>query len=76
MKRKRGRLDRNVAPFSRPTTRSSALSMNARKCVHAQMPHPSQAIEHESSKFGKRDGVLYYIFIIQQTMMHKYFKFT
>ena len=26
--------------------------MNARKCVHAQKPYPSQAFAHESSKVG------------------------
>ena len=31
---------------------SSAHSMNARKCVHAQKPYPSQAFAHESSKVG------------------------
>ena len=36
---------------------SSAHSMNARKCVHAQKPYPSQAFAHESSKRGgKREG--------------------
>ena len=29
-------------------------SMNARKFVHAQKPHPSQAFAHESSKVGGR----------------------
>ena len=29
---------------------SSAHSMNARKCVHAQKPYPAQAVAHESSK--------------------------
>ena len=33
---------------------SSAHSMNARKCVHAQKPCPSQAFAHESSKGGGR----------------------
>ena len=33
---------------------SSAHSMNARKCVHAQKPYPSQAFPHESSKAGGR----------------------
>ena len=33
---------------------SSAHSMNARKCVHAQKPCPSQAFAHESSKVGGR----------------------
>ena len=33
---------------------SSAHSMNARKCVHAQKPYPSQAFAHESSKGGGR----------------------
>ena len=28
--------------------------MNARKCVHAQKPYPSQAFAHESSKVGGR----------------------
>ena len=28
--------------------------MNARKCVHAQKPCPSQAFAHESSKVGGR----------------------
>ena len=31
---------------------SSAHSMNARKCVHAQKSCPSQAFAHESSKVG------------------------
>ena len=34
---------------------SSAHSMNARKCVHAQEPYPSQAFAHESSKVGGRE---------------------
>ena len=29
-------------------------SMNARKCVHAQKPYPTQAFTHESSKVGRR----------------------
>ena len=33
---------------------SSTHSMNARKCVHAQKPYPSQAVAHESSKVGGR----------------------
>ena len=33
---------------------SSAYSMNARKCVHAQKPYPSQAVANESSKVGRR----------------------
>ena len=33
---------------------SSAHSMNARKCVHAQMPYPAEAVAHESSKVGSR----------------------
>ena len=33
---------------------SSAHSMNARKCVHAQKPYPSQAFAHESNKVGGR----------------------
>ena len=33
---------------------SSAHSMNARKCVHAQNPYPNQAFAHESSKVGGR----------------------
>ena len=33
---------------------SSAHSMNARKCVHAQKPYPPQAVAHESSKVGRR----------------------
>ena len=28
--------------------------MNARECVHAQKPYPSQAFAHESSKVGRR----------------------
>ena len=32
-----------------------AHSMNARKCVHAQKPYPSQAFTHESSKIGGRE---------------------
>ena len=38
---------------------SSAHSMNAGKCVHAQRPYPSQAFAHESSKVrgrGKKRG--------------------
>ena len=38
---------------------SLAHSMNARKCVHAQKPYPSQAFAHESSKVegrGKETG--------------------
>ena len=31
-----------------------SVSMNARKCVHAQKPCPSQAFAHESSKVGGR----------------------
>ena len=31
---------------------SSVHSMNARKCVHAQKPYPTQAFAHESSKVG------------------------
>ena len=31
-----------------------SVSMNARKCVHAQKPYPSQAFAHESSKVGGR----------------------
>ena len=37
-----------------PLPMSSAHSMNARKCVHAQKPCPSQAFAHESSKVGGR----------------------
>ena len=33
---------------------SSTHSMNARKCVHALKPNPSQAFAHESSKVGGR----------------------
>ena len=33
---------------------SSAHSVNARKCVHAQKPYPSQAFAHESSKVRGR----------------------
>ena len=33
---------------------SLAHSMNARKCVHAQKPCPSQAFAHESSKVRGR----------------------
>ena len=33
---------------------SSAHSMNARKCVHAQKPYPCQVFAHESSKVGGR----------------------
>ena len=36
-----------------------SVSMDARKCVHAQKPYPSQAFAHESSKVGgrgKREG--------------------
>ena len=28
--------------------------MNARKCVHAQKPYPSQAFAHESNNVGRR----------------------
>ena len=34
---------------------STVHSMNARKCVHAQKPYPSQAVAHESSKVGGRE---------------------
>ena len=34
---------------------SSAHSMNARKCVHAQKPYLSHANVHESSKVGERE---------------------
>ena len=34
---------------------SSAHSMNARKCVHAQKPYSFQAFAHESSKVGGRE---------------------
>ena len=30
---------------------SSTHSMNARKCVHAQKPYPSQAFAHRASNF-------------------------
>ena len=33
---------------------SSAHSMNARKCVHAQKAYPSQAFAHESSEIEGR----------------------
>ena len=33
---------------------SSAHSMNARKCVHAQKPYLSQAVAHEANKAGGR----------------------
>ena len=33
---------------------SSAHSMNARKCVHAQKPYPAQAFTHESRTVGRR----------------------
>ena len=33
---------------------SSAHSMNARKCVHAQKPYPSQTFTHKASKVGGR----------------------
>ena len=36
---------------------SSAHSMNARKCVHAQKPYPSQAFAHESSKVGGKSKI-------------------
>ena len=36
----KNKLDRNVAPCSRRLSMSSAHSMNARKCVHAQKPYP------------------------------------
>ena len=29
--------------------------MNARKCVHAQKPYPTQVLAHESSKVGGRE---------------------
>ena len=34
--------------------RPTPVSMNARKCGHAQKPYPSQAFGHESSKVGGR----------------------
>ena len=33
---------------------SSAHSMNARKCVHAEEPYSYRAFAHESSKVGGR----------------------
>ena len=33
---------------------SSAHSMNARKCAHAQKSYPIQEFAHESSKVGRR----------------------
>ena len=51
---RRRRLDRNVALCSRPTTMSSAHSVNARKNVHAQMPYSFQAFAHESSMVRER----------------------
>ena len=42
--------DRNAGRL----TMSSAHSMNARKCVHAQKPYPNQAFAHESSKVAGR----------------------
>ena len=51
MKRTRERLDSNIAPCSGP---SSAHSMDARKCVHAQKPYSCQAFAYESSKVGLR----------------------
>ena len=47
-------MDINIAPCSKSTTNASAHSMNARKCVHAQKPCPSQAFAHESSKVRGR----------------------
>ena len=32
-------------------------SMNARKCVHAQKPYPSQAIAHKASKVRGKKGM-------------------
>ena len=40
-----------------PLSISSAHSMNARKCVHAQKPYSCQAFAHESSKVGKRGKI-------------------
>ena len=55
-KRTRVRLDRNVAPCSRPiTTVIGPLHECKKVCpVHAQKPYPSQAVAHESSKVGIR----------------------
>ena len=39
---------------SMQTTNVMAHSINARKCVHAQKPYPSQAYVYESSKVGGR----------------------
>ena len=38
----------------RPTTNVIGPFHDARKCVHAQKPYPSQAFAHESSKVGGR----------------------
>ena len=54
-KRTRVRLDRNVAPCSRPTTNVIGPLMNARKCVHAQKPHSCQARSEGEEKERKRD---------------------
>ena len=54
-KRARGRPDRNELHAAGRLPPSSAHSMNARKCVHAQKPYPSQAVAHESSKGRKKD---------------------
>ena len=41
--------------YHRPTPwMQESVSMNARKCVHAQKPYPSRAFAHESSKVGGR----------------------
>ena len=45
----------------RPTPwMQESVSMNARKCLHAQKPYPSQAFAHESSKVrgrGEESGI-------------------
>ena len=53
-KRTRGRLDRSSSMQQTDYHVSSAHSMNARKCVHAQNPYSCQAYAHESNKVRRR----------------------
>ena len=53
-KRKIGQERSSKLHAAGPLPMSSAYSMNARKCVHAQKPYPSQAFAHESSKVEGR----------------------
>ena len=47
-------MDRKVDHAAGRLPMSSAHTMNARKCVQAQKPYPTQAFAHELSKVGGR----------------------